>query len=125
MIQGGGFTEAMQKKGAHEPFLDEFLPLLDQAGTASARLASQHIQSALSELSASPAPQAQWIAKSTLATLADAAQVALLYALADIAGERYAKLAELYATHFLQNQPYPAWALNDSHIWHPLPISNE
>jgi alkylation response protein AidB-like acyl-CoA dehydrogenase len=121
-IQALDMLEAMHKKAAHEPFLDEILPMLQRAGTDSARLASQSIQKALSELSASPALQAQWLSKTALSTLADAAQVALLYDLAESAGERYAKLAELYAAHFLQHLPYPAWALNDPQIWQPLPL---
>jgi len=69
--------------------------------------------------SLSPA-QAQWISKDALARLADAAQVALLYTLAESAGERYVKLAECYAVHFIQGQPYPTWALDDPALWMPL-----
>jgi len=60
------------------------------------------------------------MAKSALRTLADVAQVALLYSLADQGEERYARLAELYATHFLENEPYPTWALDDPTIWWPV-----
>jgi hypothetical protein len=34
--------------------------------------------------------------------------------------ERYAKLAGLYAEHFIFHNPYPAWALHDAQIWFPL-----
>ena len=43
-----------------------------------------------------------------------------MFALAEIAGERYAKLAELYSEHFLEAKPYPAWALSDWQVWWPL-----
>jgi len=61
--------------------------------------------------------EAQWHAKHALARLADAAQVALLYALSQPGGERYARLAELYAAHFLAGENYPAWAMEDAQIW--------
>jgi hypothetical protein len=66
--------------------------------------------------------EAQWYSKDALTTLADAAQVALLYDLAQQAGERYAKLAALYARRFVEHEPYPAWALNDREVWWPLSI---
>jgi hypothetical protein len=116
-IQALDMLESMAKKGAHEPFLDEFLPLLAHQGTAAAKLASQQMQASLAHLSSLSPQQAQWYAKDTLTRLADAAQVALLYDLAEMGGERYAKLAQLYAEHFLQAMPYPAWALDDPQIW--------
>ena len=112
--------EAMQKKGAHEPFLDEFLPLLDRMHTPAARLASKRLQETLMQLGSLPPQQAQWIGKDALARLADAAQVALLYALAESDEERYAKLAECYAVHFLAHEPYPGWALEDQALWMPV-----
>ena len=51
--------------------------------------------------------------------LADATQVALLYALAESGGERYAKLASLYAQRFVMGESYPDWALTDRDIWLP------
>ena len=51
--------------------------------------------------------------------LADVAQVALLYALAEEAGDRYAKMAALYAARFLDHQPYPSWVLSDKQVWSP------
>jgi acyl-CoA dehydrogenase len=120
-IQALDMLEAMQKKGAHEPFLDEFLPRLAQIHTPAARLASEQIQGALSSLGSLSPAQAQWISKDALRRLADSAQVALLYTLAESAGERYAKLAECYAAHFIQGQPYPTWALDDPTLWMPLP----
>ncbi len=120
-IQALDMLEAMQKKHAHEAFLDEFLPILGRAGTSEAAQAQQRMQQTLAHLGSLPALEAQWYSKDALAVLADAAQVALLYALAEQAGERYASLAGLYAQRFLLGNPYPAWALEDEQIWFPLP----
>jgi hypothetical protein len=82
-----------------------------------ARLARYEIEKTLGGLVELSAPEAQWHAKHALAHLADAAQVALLYALAENGGERYAKLAELYFTRFLTGENYPAWAMQDEQVW--------
>jgi alkylation response protein AidB-like acyl-CoA dehydrogenase len=119
-IQALDMLEAMQKKGAHEPFLDEFMPLLSNGRSPAAKLALEAIQGVLTELATLPPAQAQWHGKHALARLADAAQVALLFALAETAGERYARLAEVYARHFLAGEAYPDWALEDRHIWWPI-----
>jgi alkylation response protein AidB-like acyl-CoA dehydrogenase len=119
-IQALDMLEAMHKKGAHEPFLDEFLPLLRAVGEPPAELAADVIQRTLAQLGANSPQAAQWYGKNALSRLADAAQVALLYALAEQSGERYAKLAALYAAHFLEGQPYPDWALEDKQLWMPL-----
>jgi acyl-CoA dehydrogenase len=119
-IQALDMLESMQKKAAHENYLDEFIPILEKAGTLPARQAAEVLEKSLSELVSLPSAEAQWFSKDYLATLADVAQVALLYKLAQSAGERYAKLAGLYAAHFLLHNPYPAWALNDQQIWSPL-----
>ena len=50
-IQALDMLEAMQKKGAHEAFLDEFMPLLQAAATPSALAASKSMQATLTELS--------------------------------------------------------------------------
>jgi len=119
-IQALDMLEAMQKKHAHEPFLAEFIPLLEETDTPEARLAQARIEETLAHLAALGPAEAQWYAKEALATLADAAQVALLYALTETGGERYAKLAALYARRFLQREPYPEWALRERTIWWPL-----
>jgi hypothetical protein len=51
--------------------------------------------------------------------------VALLYDLAEHAGERYAKLAALYAQRFLNHASYFDWALNDREMWWPLSSMEE
>lgn len=109
-IQALDFLEAMQKKRAHEAFLAEFVPLLEGAGTEEARGALHSADAALERLKACTPQEAQWYAKDALARLADAAQVALLYKLADKGGDRYASMAALYYWRFLCGEEYPAWA---------------
>ncbi|HEY43345.1 MAG TPA: acyl-CoA dehydrogenase [Anaerolineae bacterium] len=123
-IQALDMLEAMQKKGAHEPFLDEFIPLLENAGTSEAHQARQTMEMTLGRLGDLGAEQIQWHSKDALARLADSAQVALLYALAEIGGERYAKLAALYAFRFLLNESYPDWAYEDEEIWLPIDVDS-
>ena len=119
-IQALDMLEAMHKKNAHEDFLDEILPILKRAGTPEADRARQRLQETLTQLASLAADDAQWFSKDALRTLADVAQVALLYDLAQPAGERYAKLATLYARRFIEHEPYPAWALRDREVWWPL-----
>ncbi len=119
-IQALDMLEAMHKKNAHEDFLDEVLPMLKRAGTPEADRAQQRLQETLTQLASLEADEAQWYGKDALRTLADVAQVALLYDLAQHASERYAKLAALYARRFIEHESYPAWALNDREVWWPL-----
>jgi acyl-CoA dehydrogenase len=119
-IQALDMLEAMQKKGAHEPFLDEFIPLLQKINTPEAKLARQIIEASLSKIVEAKSDQVQWFSKDILTRLADAAQVALLYSLADQGGERYEKIANLFAHHFLADEPYPSWALTEREVWMPL-----
>jgi acyl-CoA dehydrogenase len=126
-IQALDMLEAMHKKSAHEPFLDDFLPILAQAGTAEARSAAQTLEMTLQKLAGCSRDEAQWYSKDTLRALADAAQVALLYQLAAHtqdaqASQRYEKLAALYTSQFIQRESYPSWALADRQIWYPLPV---
>jgi alkylation response protein AidB-like acyl-CoA dehydrogenase len=120
-IQALDMLEVMQKKGAHELFMDEFIPLLERAEKPVLKIAGEEIQKTLDGLSSLSSQEVQWYGKSTLTKLADAAQVGLLYVLAEDGHSRYAKLAELYAEHFLAHRPYPAWVLEDQEIWWPLP----
>jgi acyl-CoA dehydrogenase len=127
-IQALDMLEAMHKKGAHENFLDEFVPLLEQVGVPAATRALENLQTTLTHLASLSPEQAQWYSKDSLTRLADAAQVALLYDLAASlsgqAAERYARLAELYSQHFVQGQPYPGWALEEREVWFPLPSAD-
>lgn len=119
-IQALDMLEAIHKKSAHESFLEEFIPILESADGTGADLAKQAIDSTLSQLASLSMNEAQWYAKHALTRLADAVQVALLYDLAGHAGERYAKLAEIYAIRFLGGEPYPSWVLDDRQVWWPL-----
>jgi acyl-CoA dehydrogenase len=123
-IQALDMLEAMQKKSAHEPFMDEFIPLLERVDTPETRQARQALDRTLATLGSLAPEQVQWYSKDALATLADVAQVALLYALAEEAGERYAKLAVLYAHRFLQGEAYPDWALQDQEILQPATLAS-
>ncbi len=116
-IQALDMLEAMHKKGAHEAFLDEFVPLLQGTASPSAGAALHALENTLADLSRQAPAEAQWQAKDALRRLADAAQVALLYRLAESAGERYARLAELYARRFILGESYPTWAMEDREIW--------
>ncbi|GBD85989.1 putative acyl-CoA dehydrogenase AidB [bacterium BMS3Abin02] len=115
-VQAIDMLEAMQKKGAHEQFVDEFTTLLEGVGTPAAEMALKTIQGTLSDLARMGADEAQWHSKRALVRFADAAQVGLLYDLADAGGDRYAKLAELYAAHFLEAEEYPTWAMKDASV---------
>lgn len=121
-IQALDMLEAMHKKSAHESFLDEFIPFLARAHTSHAAQARQSIETTMGSLISGSSREAQWFAKDALSGLAHAAQVALLYALAETGGERYAKLAALYAERFVAGRPYPAWALEDREVWFPVEI---
>ncbi|EKP95143.1 acyl-CoA dehydrogenase family protein [Thermaerobacter subterraneus] len=116
-IQALDLLEAMHKKRAHEAFLAEFIAMLEKAGTPEARTAREVIEGTLVRLAGSEPEEAQWYAKDATARLADAAQVGLLYKLAETAGDRYAHLAALYARRFLLGEEYPAWALERSEVW--------
>jgi acyl-CoA dehydrogenase len=119
-IQALDMLEAMRKKSAHESYLDEFIPMLERARTSEADRARQALKETLARLASLDPETAQWYSKDALRTLADVAQVALLYDLAEHGGERYAKLAALYTQHFLNHAPYPDWALTDRTVWWPL-----
>jgi acyl-CoA dehydrogenase len=123
-IQALDMLEAMAKKGAHEHFLDEFIPMLTNANTIEARQAAGLVEKTLQQLASQSREDAEWHSKDALRTMADAAQVALLYRLAlqvkdTEASLRYEKLAGLYAKRFLSGESYPAWALVDRQVWLP------
>jgi alkylation response protein AidB-like acyl-CoA dehydrogenase len=120
-IQALDLLETVHKKGAHEPFLDEMINFLEDANTTESLMTRDAIVKEFKKLGSMNSNEAQWFAKYTLNKLADGAQVALLYAIAAEAGERFAKLAKLYASRFLIDGTYPSWALHDKDIWFPLP----
>ena len=119
-IQALDMLEAMYKKGSHEPFLDDMVSKLERANTPEAKLARRILDQTLNELAGYHAEEAQWYSKDALDRLADAAQVALLYNLANFLDEdRYAQLAAIYARRFIAAEPFPAWALSDQELWLP------
>ena len=129
-IQALDMLEAMHKKGAHEPFLDEFLPILAGVSTVESHHAAGKLEATMQKLATLPRREAEWHSKDALRTLADIAQVALLYQLAlrvtdTAASHRYEKLAGLYARRFLFGETYPEWALADPQIWFPFELEHE
>lgn len=116
-IQALDLLEAVQKKRAHEKFLAEFIPLLERIGTPEAKEAKEAIEGVFEQAAGVSPEAAQWYAKHWVVRLSDAAQVALLYDLADHGGERYARLAELYARRFLKGEEYPDWAMQEPQVW--------
>jgi acyl-CoA dehydrogenase len=116
-IQALDLLEVMQKKNAHTSFLEEFIPLLEKPGTPASNQACQAIEDVINRVKDSSLEEVQWYGKESLSKLAHAAQVGLLYSLADQGGDRYARLASLYADRFLLNKPYPSWALKDNELW--------
>jgi alkylation response protein AidB-like acyl-CoA dehydrogenase len=123
-IQALEMLEVMQKKGAHELFMEEMIPLLEGAASPEARRAADRLYGTLSQMGKMESAEAQWYSKDGLNTLANIAQVALLYSLAGPGGDRYEKLAVLYAKRFLEGEPYPAWAMEDKQVWEPIAFDN-
>lgn len=116
-IQALDFLETVKRQRAHEPFLAAMESLLRKSDSFVSRDTLDRMARALERLERAKGREAEWISRDVLDTVADGAQVALLYDLADTAGERYAKLAELYHRRFLERQDYPAWVDQDPDIW--------
>ncbi|ADG05868.1 acyl-CoA dehydrogenase family protein [Kyrpidia tusciae] len=116
-IQALDLLETVQKKNAHEGFLAEFIPILEKVGTVEAGWARETIEKVFTDAAGLNPEELQWYAKHWVVQMADAAQVALLYRLAETGGERYSRLATLYAHRFLRGEEYPAWALQEPQVW--------
>ncbi len=121
-IQALELLEVMAKKGAHEAFLDDMLPILIAVKSPQIQFAREILEKTIDQVSTLPLERAQWRGKETLATLADVAQVALLVALAEHGGERYLQLADLYCSYFLRKEGFPDWALEQDCIWYPVSV---
>ncbi|WP_299428283.1 acyl-CoA dehydrogenase family protein [uncultured Meiothermus sp.] len=113
-VQALDTLEVLTRKRTAEPFLAEFGGMLEAVGSEEAILALSALRQTLARLQSLGPEEAQWQAKGALRTLADAATVALLY---DLNTERHARLAALYARHFLAGEEYPAWAQKDEGLW--------
>ncbi len=118
-IQALDMLEAMQKKHAHQPFLEEVTATLRAQEDPEAQQSARILEDTLSRLEGAQPEAAAWLAKAALDRMADAAAVAALYALATTAGERYAVLARLYATRFLLGEPYPEWVRTAPEVFAP------
>ncbi len=116
-IQALDFLETITKQHAHRDLLAEIVPLLTNVGAPAARRALVVMENALHQLEQLPNQDAQWYAKHHLRQVADSVQVALLYQMAQDQGNRYEKLAELYAKRFLDHEEYPSWVNQDSTVW--------
>jgi acyl-CoA dehydrogenase len=119
-VQALDLLEVLQRKAAHEPFLEGLAGLARAAEGPEGPLARKVAEDAVKELLAARGAEAQWIAKAALRRLADATGVVLLAKLAGTGGARYAKLAALAAQRFLAGEEYPAWAASDREVWDPL-----
>ena len=99
------------------PFQADFVARLQAARQNEASITAEILSQTLDHLLKMSPKEALWHGPDTLCRLADAAAVALLYDLAATGGDRYAKLAELYARHFVRGEPYPSWAMNEPGLW--------
>lgn len=116
-IQALDFLETITKHHAYHDLLAEMVPILTGVGGSAARRSRQVMENAFNQLEQLSAREAQWYAKHYMRQIADSVQVALLYQMAQDQGDRYEKLADLYATRFLDHEEYPSWADQDSSVW--------
>ena len=116
-IQALDMLETMLKKNAHEPFLAQLENLLHKFAGADCAPVLGALEQQVAQLSGLSSREAQWRAKGALTRFSDCAQVALLYAIAESGGERYAQLARLYCARFVQQEEYPSWAGESSELW--------
>jgi alkylation response protein AidB-like acyl-CoA dehydrogenase len=124
-IQALDMLEAMAKKSAHEPFLDELHDLLKDEDGPESQLAKDQLHDVFNSMGDLSPSKMQWYSKGVLQKFADILQVALLFSFTEEGGERYEKLARLYATRFLGGEEYPDWAMEDESIWFPEPQEAE
>ncbi len=116
-IQALDFLETLMKLGSVDDVIDRIAAPLLGRDVPGGGDAVKRVRQEVTALRALPRPEAEWQSKSVLRTVADLAQAASLYRLAETAGERYEKLGQLYLSHFLDGQEYPSWAFYDSSIW--------
>lgn len=116
-IQALDFLETLMKLGSVDDVIDRIAAPLVRRSVPGGRVVVSRVRQEVAALRALPRPEAEWQSKSVLRTVADLAQAASLYRLAETAGERYEKLGQLYMFHFLGGQEYPSWAFYDSSVW--------
>ena len=116
-IQALDMLEAIAKKNAHVPLLEDMTRLRDEVtvegDTASAALDA--IARALARLSSAGEEGAQFLSKDMLGAIGNGAAAILLLSLATRAGSaRFATAGRLYARRFLQGEPLPPESLTES-----------
>ena len=116
-IQALDMLEAIAKKNAHVPLLEDMTRLRDEVtvegDTASAALDA--IARALARLSSAGEEGAQFLSKDMLGAIGNGAAAILLLSLATRAGSaRFAAAGRLYARRFLQGEPLPPESLTES-----------
>ena len=118
-VQALDLLEAMQKKRAHEPFLEELERLLGQRDDEEAAWALASARETIAKLERAEPEVAVWESKAALALLADAMAVAQLFDAARTAGPRYAELGRLYARRFLRGEGPPASVMQATELYLP------
>ncbi len=89
-IQALDFLGTVQRQRAHEPFLEMMEHLLRYHNTDVGRGTLDCLERTVERLQKASGRAAQCLTKDALTTLADGSQVAILYDLARMRGERYA-----------------------------------
>lgn len=112
-------TDALEllRRGSADPLLQEFVPRLEASKDEESEMALGKLEKSIKQLTSGRLEEAHGYAREALSTIADAVTYALLHDLAQVGGERYEKLATLYAQRFLRAEPYPGWAIHDPEIW--------
>ncbi|WP_304459754.1 acyl-CoA dehydrogenase family protein, partial [Alicyclobacillus sendaiensis] len=116
-IQALDFLETLMKLGHGDDVIERITSPITRANAPGGADAASRLRQEVAALRTLPRTEAEWRAKFVLRMMADVAQAASLYQIAETAGERYEKLGHLYLTHFIGGQEYPSWALYDVSIW--------
>ncbi len=106
-IQALDMLEAIAKKRAHEPFLQDMQALTNEAYNKNTAMAVlQHIKDALSDIMTKPPSLVEYHAKYILEDLGHAASVIVLENMAQQLGEeRYHHVAEIIREYILKRRP--------------------
>jgi acyl-CoA dehydrogenase len=116
-IQALDMLEVMAKKNAHLTLLDDMRNL--QGGIVDGRevaeMALKRMEEAIARLASSDDARAQFSSKDTLNTLGHGVASIMLLRVGNGLGiQRFASIARLYATHFLEGKPYPNESLAEA-----------
>jgi hypothetical protein len=116
-IQAVDMLEAMAKKKAHLPLLNDMKTLLGGivGGKEVAELAVKRMEEALAQLASSDEKAAQFYAKDTLNVLGHGIATVMLLEIGRQLGiPRFAEVGRLYALHYLEGKPYPSRAVDEA-----------